>query len=296
MNKSLRNLIILLFSLSILMGIGFYFLRNSSLAVFGNLYLALLYMPLPFYSLVIYSKLTKQKIMFKDFFSIKGITIKNIGITIAIFLTWAISSIVLTFVLGLINPSFWGQLITTNEQLLANLTSMVGPELTASANLPPTPLLLIPITMFAAIMAGLSINMVFAMGEEILWRGHLYNSLSDLSFIKKQVLIGIIWGLWHIPIVLQGHNYGIENGLIGSFYFLLITIPLSMLMGLLMEKTGKNSIYAGMLHGMFNGFAGFFTLMVIGYNPFIGGAVGIISIISLLITFLITRSVFKIKY
>jgi len=150
--------------------------------------------------------------------------------------------------------------------------------------------------MFAAIMAGLSINMVFAMGEEILWRGFLYNSLSNLSFIKKQLLIGTIWGLWHIPIVLQGHNYGIENGIIGSFYFLLITIPLSMLMGLLMEKTGRNSIYAGMLHGMFNGFAGFFTLMVIGYNPFIGGAVGIISIASLLIAFLITKTVFKIKY
>lgn len=234
--------------------------------------------------------------MFKEFFSIKGITIKNIGITIAMFLFWAFSSLLLTFVLGLINPSFWGQLITTNEQLLANLASIVGPELTSSANLPPTPLLFIPITMFAAIMAGLSINMVFAMGEEILWRGFLYNSLSNLSFIKKQLLIGTIWGLWHIPIVLQGHNYGIENGIIGSFYFLLSTIPLSMLMGLLMEKTGRNSIYAGMLHGMFNGFAGFFTLMVIGYNPFIGGAVGIISIASLLIAFLITKTVFKIKY
>ena len=28
-----------------------------------------------------------------------------------------------------------------------------------------------------------------------------------MGFLKTSVLTGFIWGVWHAPIILQGHNY-----------------------------------------------------------------------------------------
>ena len=54
------------------------------------------------------------------------------------------------------------------------------------------------------------VNMLFALGEEIGWRGFLYPEFS-LRFgkVKACILTGIIWGLWHTPVNIMGHNYGL---------------------------------------------------------------------------------------
>ena len=62
----------------------------------------------------------------------------------------------------------------------------------------------------AAIIPAALFNMLFALGEEIGWRGFLYPELSDRVGKAKACLItGIIWGLWHTPINIMGYNYGL---------------------------------------------------------------------------------------
>jgi len=53
------------------------------------------------------------------------------------------------------------------------------------------------------------INMFFAFGEELGWRGLLFPALCEKYSTKKSIVIsGLIWGLWHAPIIIIGHNYG----------------------------------------------------------------------------------------
>jgi membrane protease YdiL (CAAX protease family) len=54
---------------------------------------------------------------------------------------------------------------------------------------------------------GPAVNGLFAFGEELGWRGYLLPKLMPLGKWKAYVLVGIIWGLWHGPLVLAGFNY-----------------------------------------------------------------------------------------
>lgn len=54
------------------------------------------------------------------------------------------------------------------------------------------------------------INMLFAFGEEAGWRGMLFPSLCERMSPRAAVLVsGAIWGVWHAPITMIGHNYGV---------------------------------------------------------------------------------------
>ncbi len=47
------------------------------------------------------------------------------------------------------------------------------------------------------------IFLVYALTEEIFWRGYLINALRPLGRFKNYILLGLLWWLWHIPF---GHN------------------------------------------------------------------------------------------
>jgi len=63
------------------------------------------------------------------------------------------------------------------------------------------------IALIQGLIAGVTINAVAGFGEEYGWRGFLQSKLHFLGFWKSSYLIGIIWGFWHAPLILQGHNY-----------------------------------------------------------------------------------------
>jgi membrane protease YdiL (CAAX protease family) len=71
-----------------------------------------------------------------------------------------------------------------------------------SFRVPPILLMLI-----LTLLAGLTINTLFAFGEEIGWRGSLQKELSHLGFWKFSFLIRLIWGIWRSPLIIQGYNY-----------------------------------------------------------------------------------------
>lgn len=59
------------------------------------------------------------------------------------------------------------------------------------------------------VLLGPFVNLVFTFGEELGWRAYLLPRLNRSMSARAAVLVsGVIWGVWHAPMIALGHNYG----------------------------------------------------------------------------------------
>jgi membrane protease YdiL (CAAX protease family) len=73
----------------------------------------------------------------------------------------------------------------------------------------PQPGLLIAINLALFPILAVIPNSIVGFGEELGWRGWLLPALRPLGLWPSLLLSGAIWGLWHAPLTLLGHNYGL---------------------------------------------------------------------------------------
>lgn len=57
---------------------------------------------------------------------------------------------------------------------------------------------------FVSFLIGLAISFVLVSGEEIGWRGYMLTRLIDAGVPRPVLVSGLIWGVWHLPLVLVG--------------------------------------------------------------------------------------------
>lgn len=76
---------------------------------------------------------------------------------------------------------------------------------------PVPPAVLIAVQLVLIPIMAIIPNSIFAFGEEIGWRGWLLPALTPLGTWPALVLSGTIWGLWHMPVTLLGHNFGLTD-------------------------------------------------------------------------------------
>lgn len=129
-------------------------------------------------------------------------------------------------------------------------------------------------------VAGATINLIAAFGEELGWRGFLYNELAPLGFWRSSLIIGAIWGLWHMPIIIQGYNYP-QHPALGSFLMIVWCILLAPIFSFIREKT-QSVIGASLVHGTLNGTAGIALVLVQGGNDLTTGLLGLPGLLVLL--------------
>ena len=56
----------------------------------------------------------------------------------------------------------------------------------------------------ASYAAGVTVNALAALGEELGWRAYLMPLLArHVGVFGAVVIAGIAWGLWHVPIILS---------------------------------------------------------------------------------------------
>ncbi|GAA3851012.1 CPBP family intramembrane metalloprotease [Brevibacterium ammoniilyticum] len=105
---------------------------------------------------------------------------------------------------------------------------------------------------------------VFAFGEEVGWRGWLLTSLRPLGTWPLLVIIGVVWGLWHAPLILLGYNFARPN-LAGLALMVGACIALSILFGWLRLRTGSvwPAVFA---HAALNASAGMLLALVLNGN------------------------------
>lgn len=145
---------------------------------------------------------------------------------------------------------------------------------------PPAVFLLIQLAQ--AIIAGCTINAFFALGEELGWRGYLLRALSNRKFLTVSLIIGFVWGLWHFPLILIGHNYP-QHPIAGVGMMIVLCILLSPVMTYIVIKS-KSVITAAIFHGTNNAIAGISALYLVGGNDLTNGVTGIAGFITLLLT------------
>lgn len=135
-----------------------------------------------------------------------------------------------------------------------------------------------------ALVLGPIMNFVTCFGEEWGWRGYLLPKMSEKLPVVSMLLInGVIWGLWHAPLTIVGHNYGVGYAgfpFTGILAMCLFCTVMGVFLSYVSLKT-KSCIPAVLGHGAINSFAAigmYFTKD--GGNPFVGptptGIIGMI--------------------
>ena len=141
------------------------------------------------------------------------------------------------------------------------------------------------ITVVSGLMSGITINAVFALGEEIAWRGFLLKEFKGKKFLVVALWIGIIWGLWHAPLTIAGHNFGTDYAgypFVGILMMCLFCVMMNCFLTLVTEKT--RSIYpASFIHMINNNLSVGILLMNFGSETAIQKTEGIHSIESFFI-------------
>jgi uncharacterized protein len=118
----------------------------------------------------------------------------------------------------------------------------------------PSAEILLAIQLAFALTLAPFINLIFAMGEELGWRGFLLPQLMPLGEWKALLLSGAIWGVWHAPAtILHGHNFP-NHPYLGVLVMTVGCMLLGVIFGWLYLKT-KSPWAPALAHGAFNAIA-----------------------------------------
>jgi membrane protease YdiL (CAAX protease family) len=251
----------------------------------GFTLMAAIYMFVPLISAILVKVIHKEPIM-EDF----SISFK---INLWFLISWLIMPVIVFCSLGisLLFPN-----ITYNPELtgiLDRLPDIIPPEQLEEfkIKIDSLPINFVLLSLIQALIAGATINAIAAFGEEAGWRGFFLKGLKDMHFLKAALIIGSIWGIWHAPLILMGHNYP-QHPRIGVLMMTVFCIFLTPIMQYLRIKS-KSVIAAAIAHGTMNAIAAVSIMAVSGGNDLTTGMMGIPGLIAL---FIFTLGIFVYDY
>jgi membrane protease YdiL (CAAX protease family) len=121
------------------------------------------------------------------------------------------------------------------------------------------------------ILAGLQsvllapiLAIVIGFGEEYGWRGYLQTELLKLGRVRGVLLVGVIWGVWHWPLILMGFSYP-GHPLLGIILTVFFTTGLAIVLGYAVLRSGS-ILLAAYLHALNDQVVAF--IVVLGFKPF----------------------------
>lgn len=136
-----------------------------------------------------------------------------------------------------------------------------------------SPAVLIADILISGLIAGCTINAVFAFGEEYGWRGYMVHALKGVGFWRAALLIGMVWGIWHAPLILMGHNYA-QHPVAGVPMMCVFCILLGVIELYLVRRTGS-AVVAAIFHGTVNAISGMALFFLEGGSDLLIGVSGV---------------------
>jgi membrane protease YdiL (CAAX protease family) len=166
-----------------------------------------------------------------------------IGLTAMVFGRGALRKLLGRLLIWRVNPLWYLGVVLGPVALVAGMvglnTLLGGPALSLGMPL-----------VSVAIFFAFSIFPGSALGEEIGWRGYVLPRLqSRMSALSAALLIAPIWGLWHLPLWLDGapgHTPLIYAGFVVSVF------ALSILLTWVYNSTGGSLLLVVLAHATFN--------------------------------------------
>jgi CAAX protease family protein len=129
------------------------------------------------------------------------------------------------------------------------------------------------------LLVGVPVSTVLAFGEEYGWRGYLLPKLLPLGEVRASLVVALIWGPWHLPLLLAGLNYPGEDVLAVLAVFMASVIVLSLLFTRLFVASAGSVLVVAVAHGSLNAFSDRLTdIDHLSGSPLIvsgGGVVGV---------------------
>lgn len=250
-------------------------------AALGLAMTAVVYMPLPLVAGLIVERVTRRPMLVgaewralrAGFWRTYG---RNALVATVLTLVVLVAGLVVAWLVGGLGLPGVGRLVASDAELAENM-ARINPAVVAAA-VPPVAVL-VAITAVQGILAGLTVNGLFAFGEEYGWRGVLADELAPLGRVRATLLTGVLWGFWHAPIIMLGHNYGPEWGW-GIFVMVTWTVPLSFILTWSRDRTGS-VLAPAMLHGAYNGVIGVFLFLIVGGSRLVNLPVGLLMALTL---------------
>ncbi|WP_207504405.1 CPBP family intramembrane glutamic endopeptidase [Telluribacter humicola] len=284
--KKIQLFLSLTFGISWTVGLIMYLSGVEYGTMQSTVFIALFYMTAPALATVITQKFIYKQRLKEYGLTLKNTVPKNLLIAIVFYLAYVLLTIGIILLLGnLLGVEGMGQVSFSQDDILGKIAeSMKGSGDISEVKLPP-PAVLFVAGLLGGIVAGFTFNLPFTLGEELGWRGLFLKETQSMGFWKSNLLIGTVWGIWHLPIILMGHNYP-GQPVAGSLMMILFCIGLSLLHAIVRVKV--RTIYApAALHGMINAGGPLTLLFVINNNVLIGSIVGVAGVVAALIITLI---------
>lgn len=171
-----------------------------------------------------------------------------------------------------LNP---GQLDTSMSSFVETARRQMG-SAGQPMTMPSSQIAALGYAQLALVIVAPLLNCVSCFGEEWGWRGYLLPHLSERHGVRIAVPVsGIIWGLWHAPITVLGHNYGLGYPgwpILGILAMCCLCVALSYLFSWLTLRA-KSCLPAVFAHGALNGCSAAPLMFMVGTaNPFVGPA------------------------
>jgi membrane protease YdiL (CAAX protease family) len=136
------------------------------------------------------------------------------------------------------------------------------------------------LTLLQGLVTGITVNGLAGFGEEVGWRGFLQRELNPLGFWRACAIIGVVWGFWHAPLIVQGFNYP-EHPWTGVFLMNVETLLSAPLFAYVCLKA-NSVIAAAIFHGAYNGVSVLATMGLEGGNDLLVGPCGLAGFLVLL--------------
>ncbi len=161
-------------------------------------------------------------------------------------------------------PGQFDPQLGTVQQMIQSAESRTGQAIPLSS------WLLVLIQVGEGLLLAPLLNSFFTFGEEFGWRAYLQPKLMPLGYRRALLATGVIWGVWHWPIIAMGHNYGLNyfgypwTGFIAMTWF---TMSAGVIFGWLALRGG--SVWPAVIaHAATNGIAGLGVLFLLpGATP-----------------------------